>query len=147
MENEAKKSLEFLISGKSDQYPPDYDLQIQVAIKALEEVEKYRNIGVVSADELEQDLLLYKADREILSEYQKLGTVEELKIAKEKQIPKKPNDKIKTIPELDENGAYIDADISVILLCPICGNQVGIDDCIDNYCSYCGQKLDRSDSD
>lgn len=82
-----------------------------------------------------------------IEQYRALGTVEELRIAKEKQIPKKPNDEIKTIPELDENGAYIDADISVILLCPICGNQVGIDDCIDNYCSYCGQKLDRSDSD
>lgn len=82
-----------------------------------------------------------------IQQYKALGTVEELRIAKEKQIPKKPNDEIKTIPILDENGAYVDADISVILLCPICGNQVGIDDCIDNYCSYCGQKLDRSDSD
>ena len=62
--------------------------------------------------------------------------------ALEKQIPKKSNDEIKTIPELDENGAYVDADTYVYLLCPICGNQVGIDDCIDNYCSDCGQKLE-----
>lgn len=59
----------------------------------------------------------------------------------EKQIPKKPNDEIKTIPVIDEDGAYVDADTYVYLLCPICGNQVGIDDCIDNYCSDCGQKL------
>ncbi len=64
--------------------------------------------------------------------------------ALEKQSPMKPNDEITTIPVLDENGAYVDADTYVYLLCPICGNQVGIDDCIDNYCSYCGQKMDRS---
>ena len=62
--------------------------------------------------------------------------------ALKKQIPKKPNDEIKTIPVIDEDGAYVDADTYVYLLCPICGNQVGIDDCIDNYCSDCGQKLD-----
>ena len=67
--------------------------------------------------------------------------------ALEKQIAKKPNDEIKTIPVIDEDGAYVDADTYVYLLCPICGNQVGIDDCIDNYCSCCGQKLDRSDID
>lgn len=65
--------------------------------------------------------------------------------ALEKHIPKKPNDEIKTIPVIDEDGAYVDADTYVYLLCPICGNQVGIDNCIDNYCSCCGQKMDRSD--
>ena len=65
--------------------------------------------------------------------------------ALEKQVPKKTNDEIKTIPVLDENGAYVDAETNVLLLCPICGNQVGIDDCIDNYCSCCGQKILRSD--
>lgn len=44
-----------------------------------------------------------------------------------------------------EDGAYVDADTYVYLLCPICGNQVGLDDCVDNYCSCCGQKLDWSD--
>ena len=62
--------------------------------------------------------------------------------ALEKQIPKKAIDEIKTIPELDENGAYVDADTYIYLLCPTCGNQVGIDDCIDNYCNCCGQKID-----
>lgn len=65
--------------------------------------------------------------------------------ALEKQIQKKPNDEIKTIPVIDEDGAYVDADTYVYLLCPICGNQVGLDDCVDNYCSCFGQKLDWSD--
>lgn len=65
--------------------------------------------------------------------------------ALEKQIAKKPNNEIKTIPVIDEDGAYVDADTYVYLLCPICGNQVGLDDCVDNYCSCCGQKLDWSD--
>ena len=101
---------------------------LDIAIKALEEVEKYRNIGVVSAYELEQDLLLYKADREILSEYQKLGTVEELKIAKEKRIPKK-------VIKWADGTEY----------CPTCGcdnSCIGYGVCID-----CGQKLDWSDAD
>lgn len=65
--------------------------------------------------------------------------------ALEKQVPKKPNDEIKTIPSLDEDGYYVDAETNILLLCPICGNQVGIDDCVDNYCSCCGQAIDWSD--
>lgn len=46
-ENEAIKGLKYLIGGKSNQYPPDYDMHIQVAIKALEEIQQYRSIGKV----------------------------------------------------------------------------------------------------
>ena len=55
-----------------------------------------------------------------------LCEVDEYKMAQvainalEKQIPKKPNDEIKTIPVIDEDGAYVDADTYVYLLCPIC---------------------------
>lgn len=33
---EALEKLKYLIGGESDQYPPDYDIPIQVAIEALE---------------------------------------------------------------------------------------------------------------
>lgn len=55
----------------------------KMAIKALEEIQQYRAIGVVSPDELEQDLLLYKADRELVRLYSEIGTVEECRENKE----------------------------------------------------------------
>lgn len=130
-ESEAIKALRLEggieISGKSTRVA-EFVQAMNMAISALEEAERYKNIGVVSADELEQDLLLYKADREILSEYQALGTVEELRIAKEKQIAKKPIDVILRI-----NGKTAK--------CPICKCSV----LRMPYCERCGQKLDWSD--
>lgn len=35
-EKEALEGLYYLIGGKSNQYPPDYDMHIQIAIAALE---------------------------------------------------------------------------------------------------------------
>lgn len=46
-EKEAINGLNYLISGKSSQYPPDYDMHIQVAIKALEEIQQYRLLGTI----------------------------------------------------------------------------------------------------
>ena len=60
---------------------------------------------------------------EKIQQYKALGTVEELRIAKEKQIPKKPS-KDKYVPTLD--------------FCPICGTEVT--DC--QYCPQCGQKIE-----
>lgn len=56
-----------------------------------------------------------------IQQYRAIGTIEEIKILKEKNVAKKPIDKI------------------MYLECPTCGN-VGILDC--DYCSVCGQKLD-----
>lgn len=55
-ESEAIKGLTYLIGGKSNQYPPDYDVHIQTAIKALEEVQKYRIIGTVEEFRKSADL-------------------------------------------------------------------------------------------
>ena len=114
-------------------FPKYADVACDMAISALEEVEKYRNIGVVSADELEQDLLLYKADREVLSEYHALGTVEELRIAKEKQIAKKPHKNFEKF-----SGVWCS-----------CGKYLGKGYFVDkpSYCHDCGQALDWSDTD
>ena len=90
-----------------------------VAIKALEEIQQYREIG----------------------------TVEECREAVEKQKPKAPKDSLKIEPVIDENGAYVDADVTVYLLCPNCGELVGMDEDIDRFCRECGQAILREGED
>lgn len=62
----------------------------------------------------------------------------------EKQIPKKPKDSLKIDPVIDGNGAYVDADTTVYLLCPNCGEMVGIDENVDKFCRECGQAIDEN---
>ena len=67
-----------------------------------------------------------------VEQYRSLGTVEELKEAREKQIPKKPIRYEKT--------ARVDY--------PVCGNTVaGISGSFGDYCSKCGNKMDWSEED
>lgn len=98
-----------------DEYPGGYDLEfdqaVLIAAQALEEIQKYHEIG----------------------------TVEECREAREKQMPQKPKDSLKIDPVIDENGAYVDADTTVYLLCPNCGEMVGIEDNCDRFCHECGQ--------
>lgn len=94
-------------------YPEDY--AIEEAIKALKEIQQYREIG----------------------------TVEECREAVEKQKAKKPKDSLKINPVIDGNGAYVDADTTIYLLCPNCEELVGIEENCDNYCRECGQKIDK----
>ena len=78
-----------------------------------------------------------------LLQYRKIGTVEECWEAVEKQKPQKPKDSLKIDPVIDENGAYVDADTTVYLLCPNCGEMVGIEDNCDRFCHECGQAIDN----
>ena len=96
-------------------YPEPEDYAIEEAIKALKEVQKYREIGAV----------------------------EECREAVEKQKSKKPKDSLKINPVIDCNGAYVDADVTVYLLCPNCGEMVGIEDNCDRFCHECGQAIDN----
>lgn len=73
--------------------------------------------------------------------YCSIGTVEECREAVEKQKPKAPKDSLKIKPVIDENGAYVDADVTVYLLCPNCGEMVGIDENVDKFCHECGQAI------
>ena len=75
------------------------------------------------------------------------GTVEECREAVEKQKPKKPKDSLKIEPVIDENGAYVDADTTVYILCPNCGELVGMDEDIDRFCRECGQAILREGED
>ena len=69
------------------------------------------------------------------------GTVEECREAREKQTPKAPKDSLKIEPIIDESGAYVDADTTVYILCPNCGELVGMDEDIDRFCRECGQAI------
>ena len=78
-----------------------------------------------------------------LQHYREIGTVKKFREAVEKQKPKKPKDSLKINPVIDGNGAYVDADTTVYLLCPNCGEMVGIEDNCDRFCHECGQAIDN----
>ena len=119
-ENETIRDLQYLI-GEYSAYPPETGVNatvgsLQYCITALKEIQQYREIG----------------------------TVEECREAVEKQKPKAPKDSLKIKPVIGENGAYVDADMTVYLLCPNCGELVGIDENVDKFCRECGQAIDEN---
>lgn len=69
-----------------------------------EEMAEVRDIAISALKEIQQ--------------YREIGTVEECREAREKQMPKAPKDSLKIEPVIDENGAYVDADTTVYILCP-----------------------------
>ena len=122
---------------------------LDMAIIALKEIQNYRKLGTL--EELARakkyiDLAKkHGTIGEMIDEcaaYEEIGTIEELRKAVEKQKPKAPKDELKINPVIDCNGAYTDADITVYLHCPNCGEMVGIDENIDKFCCECGQAID-----
>ena len=108
------------------------------AFKALEEVQEYRKLGTL------EELARAKKYIDLAKKHGTIGTVEECREAVEKQKPKAPKDSLKIKPVIDENGAYVDADVTVYLLCPNCGEMVGIDENVDKFCHECGQAIDEN---
>ena len=113
-ENEARLILDVRISRFD--HAEDVNKALEIAKQALKEIQQYREIG----------------------------TVEECREAVEKQKPKKPKDSLKINPVIDGNGAYVDADMTVYLLCPNCGEMIGIDESCDKFCRECGQAIDEN---
>lgn len=93
-----------------------------------EEMAEVRDIAISALKEIQQ--------------YREIGTVEECREAVDKTKQKAPKDELKINPVIDENGAYVDAETAVYLLCPNCGEMVGIDENVDKFCHECGQAID-----
>lgn len=117
-------------------YGKCHDEALKTAISALEEIQKYREIGT---DEYFKECadILNKAESNKLAKiidewilYYKIGTVEECREAREKQRAKKSTNK-----------RYEEEDFEYVGGCPCCGNLVGEE---WTYCFKCGQKLDWS---
>ena len=114
-----------------------------MAITALKEIQKYREIGTV--EEI-KDLLvtISEASEDVdesgisaglikdlirLGKYREIGTVEDCREAREKQIPKKPHKNYEKFSGL---------------WCK-CGWYLGKKTCLDiKYCPNCGQAIDEN---
>ena len=147
-ENEARLILDVRISRFD--HAGDVNEALEIAKQALEEIQQYREIGTVEECK-ELAYIVNIAEKEELAKiideyllYSKIGTVEECREAVEKQKPKKPKDSLKINPVIDGNGAYVDADMTVYLLCPNCGEMIGIDESCDKFCRECGQAIDEN---
>lgn len=99
----------------------------------MEELQQYRAIGTV--DYINEAILLTKADETLLSEYKVIGTVEECRAARERQIPEKPN--IWGDGYDNEGNMIYD-----MYDCPNCGKSYEIDYQDYKHCPECGQAID-----
>lgn len=125
-----------------------YDME-NIAINALEEVQKYRKIGTLEElKEVSKYLRLVKKHGtvgkaiEACAEYEEIGSVEECREAIKKQKPERPRCTCNSTGILVRKKYYA---------CSRCGNQV-LEKRMNerqntNYCWDCGQKLDWSDCD
>lgn len=139
-ENEAIKELETSIDLAkmcTKNYERKNEIQgYEMAIKALEEVQQYRQIGGVElfAETKKLSDLTKKCGTigkvfDECAEYAAIGTVEECRAAVEKQTDEKPTAVLGTFGGTDYE-------------CKNCGSDVCYG---DEYCRWCGQKLDWSD--
>ena len=126
----------------------------KLAIKALEEIQKYQAIGTVEKFlQLSEQFKPHVTDKTSCTErhcnkcdqyrkenekYHEIGTVEECREARERQRAKK----VKNRKLL--RGFY-NRPYSVRGDCPNCGSE-GLLSTNTNYCNACGQKLDWSDT-
>lgn len=118
-------------------------LGVQAEQEVCEECHLYAEGGITCREVARTAISALKE----IQQYREIGTVEECREAREKQMPKAPKDSLKIKPVIDENGAYVDADTTVYLLCPNCGELVGMDEDIDRFCRECGQAILREGED
>ncbi len=126
----------------------------KLAIKALEEIQKYQAIGTVEKFlQLSEQFKPHVTDktscterhcnkcdqyREENEKYHEIGTVEECQEARERQRAKKVKNR-KLLRDFYNRPYSVRGD------CPNCGSE-GLLSINTNYCNACGQKLDWSDT-
>ena len=124
-ENEAIEELKCYTSQSGTSHPEE----IEIAIKALEEVRQYRKHGVTVESALNNMCDLAAAEN-LIEEYRGIGTPEECRAAMEKQTAKK----------VENSGEHIPFE----WYCPTCGNTLcdgGWKDTEIAFCEECGQKI------
>ena len=108
-----------------------------LAIKALEEIQKYREIGTPQGfkDAIQSSIdnhIMMKAYKVKLQEYEEIGTVEECRTAVEKMKPKKV--------------ANYELGVDKYGSCPNCGTTYQLErNEVINHCSNYGQALHWSE--
>lgn len=109
---------------------------MEMAIKALEEVQQYRKHGLTVENALDNMCDLAAAEN-LIEEYRAIGTPEECRTAVKKQTAKKPTfiDYKKYVNFVDNAHFLRDA-----YWCPNCKQVVRS----GSFCNGCGQKLDWS---
>lgn len=132
-----RKMVDGRLQGGFDDHECDVGIVIDLAINALEEVQQYRAIG--TPEELQTmkehggftgvELANIAAMQMKLKEYETIGTPEECWEAVEKQTDEKPTAVL---------GIFGGTEYE----CKNCGSDVCYG---DEYCRWCGQKLDWSD--
>lgn len=132
---------------------------LEMAIKALEEVQQYRALekrltdmfgGELSLDDVTDELerylkepdnthpinakILTYEDAAAWDAYRAIGTPEECRVAMEKQTAKRPD---------YEGDGYADGHLVYdTWICPCCGKHYEVDYDEYDFCPDCGQKLD-----
>ena len=110
-------------------------MTVQEAIKDIKSIKP-----IVGGKSLE---IAIKCMKEV-EQYRELGTVEELKEAREKQIPKKViRQKGECYAKTTDGKEYHE----IILVCPNCHRAIKRTEALDVHCKYCGQVLDWSEED
>lgn len=127
-ENEAIKEIRFNMStiGLKKEAAERVIEARNMAVKALEENQQYRAIGLTPFQIYEK---IGGLDIE-LGKYQSIGTIEELEILKEKSIPKKP-----IYSDYDDNGD--DEIIPYKATCPVCEHEFEFGYWNDEYNHHC----------
>ena len=115
-----------------------------LAIKALEEIQKYREIGTPQGfkDAIQSSIDNYNLMKEYkakLQEYEEIGTIEQCHFAVERMKPKKPNIEPRRI--VDCVGIPHDFNVKI---CPACGQQLEKVR-FRKYPCECGQAIDLSE--
>lgn len=108
------------------------------AIEGLGILNNGLNEAFVNADELSEALQMAIQALEEVQKYREIGSIEECRASREKQIPKNPT--------YDGDGYAPDGTfVWDEWICPCCGTRYEVDYDEHDFCPNCGQKIDWSD--